>query len=303
MPAAALARRIPRTYEREVRGLRLHCTEWPGHGEPLVLLHGYMDCGATFQFVVDALGTRRTVVAPDWRGFGRSGWSAGGYWFPDYYADLDAWLDEVSPARPVDLVGHSMGGNVALVYAGIRPERVRRLVSLEGFGLPGASPDIAPDRYRTWLGQLREPAEATTFPSLPVLADVLRRRNPRLDAARAAYVAECWAESLPDGRARLRFDPAHKRVNPVLYRREEAEACWRRIAAPLLYVAGAESDFPGRLRGAADPESMRRWISHVEPRVVPDAGHMLHLDQPEAVALLLGEFLGGEPAAPGPSRA
>uniref|UniRef100_UPI002362DFF1 alpha/beta fold hydrolase n=3 Tax=Pseudomonadota TaxID=1224 RepID=UPI002362DFF1 len=79
---------------------------------PLVLLHGWMDVGASFQFVVDALAGDREVIALDWRGFGLSEASgAGCYWFPDYLADLDALLDAVSPSAPVDLLGHSMGGN------------------------------------------------------------------------------------------------------------------------------------------------------------------------------------------------
>jgi pimeloyl-ACP methyl ester carboxylesterase len=261
-----------------------------------VLLHGFMDCGATFQFVVDALTDGRTLVAPDWRGFGRSAWAADGYWFPDYFADLEAWLDEWCPGEPADVVGHSMGGNIALMFAGVRPDRVRRLVTLEGFGLPGARAEMAPARYRDWLDGLRTPESATTFPSVEVLAAVLRKRNPRLTPERAAFVAACWSEALPDGRARLRFDPAHKRVNPVLYRREEAEACWRAIRAPVLYVAGAESGFMQRLQGAADPEAMRAYIPHLEPRIVAGSGHMLHHDQPDEVARLIADFFSRQAA-------
>jgi pimeloyl-ACP methyl ester carboxylesterase len=101
------------------------------------MVHGWMDVGASYQFVVDALTTDRWVVAPDWRGFGLTpSGGADSFWFPDYLADLDALLDLLSPDAPVDLVGHSMGGNVAMMYAGIRPERIRTLVNLEGFGLP-----------------------------------------------------------------------------------------------------------------------------------------------------------------------
>ena len=119
----------------ELRGLRYHVRCWgePAAGAvPLVLVHGWMDVGASFQFLVDALaeqgGAPRVVYAPDWRGFGLT--AAGGgdsYWFPDYLADLDALLDALAPAGAVDLLGHSMGGNVVMVYAGLRPHRVRRL--------------------------------------------------------------------------------------------------------------------------------------------------------------------------------
>jgi pimeloyl-ACP methyl ester carboxylesterase len=258
---------------------------------PVFLLHGFMDCGATFQFVADAMSSPRTLIAPDWRGFGRSGWNPQGYWYPDYFADLDAMLEALSPGAPADLVGHSMGGNIAMVYAGLRPARVRCVASLEGFGLPGAPPQLAPGRYRDWLDQWRQPEPASVFPGLEVFAGVLRKRNPRLSPERADFVARAWSEPLPDGRVRPRFDPAHKRVNPVLYRREEAEACWAEVRAPLLYVAGADSDFLSRLQGAGDPERVRELIPQLEPRVIPAAGHMVHHEQPEAVAALVEEFL------------
>jgi pimeloyl-ACP methyl ester carboxylesterase len=288
-------RRAPESAWYDLHRLRHHVTVWRGDSPPLVLLHGFMDCGATFQFLVDALQGGREVLAPDWRGFGRSGWAPGGYWFPDYYADLEALLDVIVPGAPVDLVGHSMGGNVALTYAGLRPGRVRRLVTLEGFGLAGAAPGHAPGRYREWLDQLRNPEPASVFPDFDVLAGVLRKRNPRLTPERAGFVARAWAEPLDDGRARLRFDPAHRRVNPVLYRREESEACWREVRAPVAYVAGAESDFVARLRGAGDPDAMRRHVAELVPHVVPGAGHMLHHDQPEAVARIVEEFLDAAP--------
>jgi pimeloyl-ACP methyl ester carboxylesterase len=296
MSTPYLPLRPPESHTREIRGLRQHCQSWPGEGAPLVLLHGFMDCGATFQFLVDALAGGRAVVAPDWRGFGRSGWSPAGYWFPEYFADLEAWLDLWCPGAPADLVGHSMGGNIALMFAGLRPGRVRRLVTLEGFGLPATRAEMAPARYRDWLDQLRAPEPATIFPGIDVLAAVLRKRNPRLTPERAAFVAGSWSEALPDGRVRLRFDPAHKRVNPVLYRREEVEACWREVQAAVLYVAGAESEFMQRLGGAADPQAMRAHIARLEPRVVPGSGHMLHHDQPEAVARLIEDFLAPDTA-------
>jgi pimeloyl-ACP methyl ester carboxylesterase len=300
MTARYRPRRLAETFTERVRGLDHHFTRWPGDPglPPVFLLHGFMDCGATFQFVADALSSPRTLIAPDWRGFGQSGWNPQGYWYPDYFADLDAMLESLSPGVPADLVGHSMGGNIAMVYAGLRPARVRRIVSLEGFGLPGAPPQLAPGRYRDWLDQWRQPEPATVFPGLQVFAGVLRKRNPRLSPERADFVARAWSEPLPDGRVRTRFDPAHKRVNPVLYRREEAEACWAEVRAPLLYVAGAESDFLSRLQGAGDPERVRRLIPQLEPRVIAAAGHMLHHEQPEAVGALLEEFLARQPPVP-----
>jgi pimeloyl-ACP methyl ester carboxylesterase len=292
MTDSYLPRRAPQSVDLTVRGLRHHVTCWPGGDpEPVFLLHGWMDTGDTFQFLVDALPDRYTFVAPDWRGFGRSAWPADGYWFADYYADLEALLDHFAPGLAVTLVGHSMGGNIASLYAGIRPGRVRRVVCIEGFGLSRTTPGQAPGRYREWLDQVREPPKFARFPSLQSFAHLLARRNPRLTPQRAAFIAAAWTEQLPDGSVQVRSDPAHKRVNPVLYRREEAEACWREVAAPVLYVIAEQSDFLPRLGADGQPENMARLIRRLEPCVIADASHMVHHERPGELAQAIAAFL------------
>src|SRR5258706_374098 len=170
------------------------------------MLHGWMDVSASFQFLVDALRRDWRVIAPDWRGFGLSEWAkSDGYWFPDYFADLDRLLEHFQPDSPATLVGHSMGGNVAAMYAGIRPERVAKLVNLEGLGLTGTRAEKAPVR---WV--VGAESKAVEFLKL----------SPQDLAAR--------------------------------------KACFQRLTE----------------------------------RVVPEAGHMLHHDQPERLAAMIEEFLG-----------
>ena len=292
MTAAYVPRRAPESFELRLRGLRHHVTRWPGTDrEPLFLLHGWADTGDTFQFLVDAMPLQRTLIAPDLRGFGRSEWPAEGYWFPDYFADLEALLDELVPAGQVTLVGHSMGGNIATLYAGIRPERVHRVVCIEGFGLARTRPEQAPARYREWLGELREPPAFARFPSLEAFTHLLVRRNPRLPPERAAFIAAAWTAREADGSVTVRADPAHKRVNAMLYRREEAEAVWREITAPVLYVIAEQSEFLPRLGEDGRPENMARIIRQIEPCVIPDAGHMVHHEQPERLAREIEAFL------------
>ena len=275
-----------------MRGLDHHLTRWPGSNpEPLVLLHGWMDAGASFQFLADALPATRSLVALDWRGFGRSAWPDDGYWFPDYYADLDALLGQLSPAGPATLIGHSMGGNIAMMYAGIRPERVRAVVCIEGFGLPRTHPEQATERYRAWLTQLRETQTFARFPSLDAFAKFLSKRNPRLPPDRAAFIAEAWAEDDGVDGVRMRADPRHKRVNPVLYQREEAEACWREIRAPLLYVLAAGSVSAARFGDDAAIERMRGFVPQLQAVTIDDASHMVHHEQPGALARAIEGFL------------
>jgi pimeloyl-ACP methyl ester carboxylesterase len=278
----------------DVRGLRYHCRCWGDPEAPqLFLLHGWMDVSASFQFFVDALAGRWRAIAPDWRGYGLTQWSgADSYWFPDYLADLDRLLARLSPDEPATLVGHSMGGNVAGLYAGVRPERVARLVNLEGFGLPATDPERAPGRYAKWLEELGEPQRFRDYASFDELAARLVRSNPRLAPERAAFLARHWGMSGPDGRVVLRSDPAHKRTNPVLYRLDEVKACWRRVTAPVLWVEGAESALLARWRSeGADLDERKRCFARLTTRTLPAAGHMLHHDQPEQLAAMVEEFL------------
>jgi pimeloyl-ACP methyl ester carboxylesterase len=136
------ARLEGRSARHRLRGVDYHVTEWGNADSPLlVFLHGWGDAGSTFQFVVDELKDDWFVIAPDWRGFGETRLEAESYWFPDYLADLDALLEIYSPDAPVRLMGHSMGANVASLYAGVMPERVAVVVNIEGFGLLDSKPE------------------------------------------------------------------------------------------------------------------------------------------------------------------
>jgi pimeloyl-ACP methyl ester carboxylesterase len=277
----------------DLRGTAHHLLRWgPDSADPVVLLHGHSDCAATFQFLVDELPAQWPVAALDWRGFGDSVQGAGSFWFPDYYADLEAVLDALCPGGPARIVGHSMGANVAMVYAGLRPSRVAALVNLEGIGLARPEPTQAPGRLVTWLDEVKAGAPFQEYKSVDALAARVARRNPRLTPGRAAFIAACWSRPLPGGGVRLHVDPRHRHVNPVLYRREEMEACWRRIEAPVLLVTGGESGLPARLAPDGGIESFRAFVRKLELATVAGAGHMLHHDEPRGVARLIEDFFG-----------
>jgi pimeloyl-ACP methyl ester carboxylesterase len=289
----------------DLRGLRYHVRRWPRNGAPkLFLLHGWMDVSASFQFLADALRGDWDVYAPDWRGFGLTDRGKSDcYWFPDYIADLDRLLELIETDKAVNLVGHSLGGNVACMYAGIRPQRVAKLVNLEGFGLAPTRPEQAPRRYARWLDELHEPPRLRPYPDFAALAARLSQENPRLTPERAQFLARHWGrEAGEEGRGReaggdgvvLRGDPAHKIVNPVLYRYEEVRACWQQVSAPVLWVDAAESQTLRRLGLTEAQHAERRSaFSTLTYVTIKEAGHMLHHDQPEEVARLIEEFVRG----------
>jgi len=288
-------RRAPRHETLRIRGLDIHLTRWGPEPSaaalPVFLLHGWQDTGDTFQFMVDAFQRDWPLAALDWRGFGRSEWSQDGYWFPDYLADLDALLDQLSPGVPAPLVGHSMGGNIASLYAGIRPERVRCVVNMEGIGLPRTSPQQAPGRQRKWLDELKVTPALKEYDSFEQLAAIVRARYPKVSSAHAAFVATAWGKLEANGRVRLLGDARHRRVNPVLYKREDAEACWREIRAPVLLMLGEESEHLPNLGADGSMTAFRSIMPDIEFARVAGAGHMLHIERPDLVAPLVEKFL------------
>jgi pimeloyl-ACP methyl ester carboxylesterase len=257
----------------------------------VLLLHGFQNTGDTFQFLVDAMHQEWPLAALDFRGFGRSAWAASSYFFPDYLADLDELLDQLSPQAPACLVGHSMGGNVACQYAGVRPERVRCVVDLEGIGINRTVPDDAPDLLRKWLRQIKKTPPAKHYDSFEQLASVIEFRYPRFTAPRAHYLARIWAAQRSDGRIQLLGDPRHAWPNPVLYRREESEAIWRRIEAPVLLLLGAKSEFAARLGEDGTDSAFHALFRRLDIARIEDAGHMLHIENPDTVASLTENFL------------
>ncbi|MBI2294907.1 MAG: alpha/beta hydrolase [Betaproteobacteria bacterium] len=277
----------------QIRGLRYHVRTWGDPRAPgLFLLHGWMDVSASFQFLVDALAGEWRVIAPDWRGFGLTSWAPEGYWFPEYYADLEALLEIYQPAEPANLIGHSMGGVIACTYAGLRPERVAKVVSLEGFGLARATPDQALGRYRKWLDGLRDPPRFRPYRSFEKVAARLKRNNPRLDDAKAQFLARHWAMEKEDGTVALRSDPRHKLANPYLFRIEEVIACWRHATAPVLWVFARDSHGTGYLKDTPEQLAERKGAFRDYREVwLDDCGHMMHHDQPQRLARLIEDFL------------
>lgn len=267
-----------------------HVQHWGADDAPLLfLLHGWMDCAASFQFLADCLPDWH-IIAPDWRGFGGSAWNADGYYAPDYLADLDALLTHYSPHAAANVVGHSMGAMISGLYAGIRPQRVARLALVEGFGLSQTRPAEAPGRYARWLREKEQPPAYQPLGTLAAVARRLQERNPHLSADRAQFMAQALTHQPATGLT-YRADPRHKMVNPVLYRLEEAKACWQRIACPVQWVMGDGMADHAMAKGVFDTLDERRaCFADLREAVVAQAGHMVQWDQPARLAAILQSF-------------
>jgi pimeloyl-ACP methyl ester carboxylesterase len=304
-------KRTPRSEFIPIRKMNYHVLVWGDAASPLpplVLMHGWMDVAASYQFVVDVLSeaffANRLIIAADWRGYGKTtGAPVDNYWFPDYLADLDFLLDHYAGDKQVDLVGHSMGGNVVMMYAGSRPERIRRLVNLEGFGMPVSTPDKAPARYAQWMDELKKlqhgELNLTSYDKVDGVARRLMKTNPRLardeaGKAKANWLARHWAAENALGKWDILGDAAHKIVNANLSNVAEAIELYKNISAPVLVVEASDDSLSGWWNGRftlAEFHERLKNVPNCTIQVVQDAGHMMHHDQPLVLAQMIEAFV------------
>ena len=293
---------ISRTSFIRLRQLNYHVREWgtPSQSQlPLFMVHGWMDVSASFQFVVDAMQQDRHIIAPDWRGFGLTDvGEVDTFWYPDYLADLDALVDHFQPDGHIDLLGHSMGGTVVSMYAGARPERIRRLINLEGFGLAATKPTQAPGRYAKWLNEVKAARQGEmnlrSYPDSEAVAQRLIKTNPRLSLDKAQWLAQHWAKPNSKGEWEILGHPAHKVINPYLFRVEEMLAIYQSISAPVLNVEASQNDLEKWWQGKYKLEEFHERLKHIKDIhsvTIQDAGHMMHHDQPFELAQHIEAFL------------
>ena len=179
--------------------------------------------------------------------------------------------------------GHSYTGNPLGCAAA--------LASLDVFGLPATEPSQAPGRYEKWLRQLQETPSYSTYQDLDTLLNHIRKLAPGIDNTRADFIARAWARPLPEQQGyTVKADPAHKRVNPVLYRREEARSCWQQISAKTLFIYGEDSRFYRTYLEEGYQQESRECISGLLEDTIAGASHMLHWQQPESLGSKLKSF-------------
>ena len=276
------------------RGLSLCLCEWgPAQGRPLVILHGFLEQGAAWDTVAKALGRR--VIAPDHRGHGRSEHvgTGGFYHFWNYIPDVDAVLDAVSPNEPVDLVGHSMGGTMACLFAATRPARVRRLALIEGLGPPDMT-EQAMTRPARFTHAVRSPPTHKPMKDLADAASRITRFTPSLTEERALALAdrvsrplsntECQAAGMAHGARVWTWDPLHRSPNPIPFSTATFRPFLGRIACSTLHIHGDTSGFR-----PADQQERMASVPNLTSASLP-GGHMLHHDVPGALAEALSAF-------------
>lgn len=271
---------------KTIHDLRLEVHQWGSQDKPILFwIHGWMDSGAAFQWSARPLQENFYCIAPDLRGFGKSeaSPSALGYFFFEYVADMVALVQLLSPKHPIHLVGHSLGGAIASVLAGAFPEKVKSLINVEGFGFQRLKERSGPQRLREWCEGLKvEPFPR--YDSLEKFLENLAGRHPRIPTERLKQWGRMLVKQTKQG-YQVASDPKHKWIDPYDFSQERFEKFWQKYSFPTLFVS-ADQSFMAPLLGDIKARAPQEF-EFVE---IPDCGHMIHLEKPEALARLMAQF-------------
>ncbi len=277
--------------------LRLHYVDWGNPTRPpLLMLHGGRDHCRNWDWVAAALRDEWHIIAPDLRGHGDSQWSTdGSYTMAGYIYDL-AQLVHQQRLAPVTIVAHSLGGQVALRYAGIYPDTVARLVAIEGLGpsparLKAGGAKTIVERMDEWVAEQRGLAARLPrrYASIEDAFGRMQGENPHLTAEQARHLTVHGANQNEDGTYSWKFDNYVRAWPPYDMQGRDIQLLWSRIACPTLLLYGKESQ-------AGDPaqDGRARHFRDVRVAGIDRAGHWLHHDRLDDFLRILRDFLGAD---------
>lgn len=275
--------------------LTLSYAEWGDpDAPPLVLVHGGRDQKRSWDNVAGHLSKRHRVIAHDLRGHGQSDWvNDGDYGVMEHVYDLSSFVEALELDR-FTLIGHSLGGNITLRFAGLFPEKIEKLVAIEGLG---PSPKMLAERQSTpvttrltdWIEQRRKISDRT-----PRVMQNLAEAEARMKAAFSHlpeqlihHLTKTGIKSNPDGTVSWAYDPAGMGRSPSDIPHEDFVHLWTQITCPTWLVYGANSWASNPAKdGRAEP------FKNARVSIIEDAGHWLHHDQFEDFMGQLDTFLG-----------
>jgi len=282
--------------------LRLHYVEWGSRDNPtIVLVHGIHDHCRTWDDMVERFRDYAEdyhIVAPDLRGHGDSEWVKGsGYQYLDYVYDLYQLIDQ-NDFGPVVLVGHSLGGAIVALFAGVYPEMVSKLIVIEGIGLWSLSkpPQTAVEKIREWSEATRALAGRTPkrYENLEQAYQRMQHANPQLSKEKAFHLTLHGAIQQEDGRFSWKYDNYTYNFSAMGLSTDETISLWQNISCPVLLINASDG-----LEWRTGQNGTLEHFTNVQLLDVGDAGHWTYHDQPVVVSTMMQEFIEGAVLANG----
>ncbi len=279
--------------------LKLQLWDWGTAGKPtMILVHGGLDHARNWDWVARELCKDFHVYAHDLRGHGNSQQAHGAlYSVAEHVLDLSALVDVITTTNkqpePIYLIGHSLGGVISTLFTGIFPEKVKKLVSIEGLGPPPTHKvyDPASKRMRRWIDEIRkiEKREPRSYPDLDSAVSRMQEANPHLSDEVAQHLTLHGTNWNSDGSLSWKFDNFARPFPPFGHNLADIQDVYGQITCPVLLFWGMESWAPDPEKdGRATPIKNHRLVK------VANAGHWVHHDQLDVFLTETKKFLAEE---------
>lgn len=280
--------------------LRLHYVDWGNRdAPPMLLVHGGRDHCRNWDWVAERFRKDYHIIAPDLRGHGDSQWMIGGsYNQIDYVYDIAQLLHQTG-MTPVTIVSHSLGGSISVAYTGLYPDKVKKLVAIEGMGPPPQMikerlSQPAKERLKFWINDLRKIAGRLPrrYPSVEEAFQRMQAENPHLNENQARHLTVHGVNQNEDGSYSWKFDNYVRAFPPIGIPFEELYKLYAEISCPTLLVRGTES-------WASDPAKDGRaaYFKNATVANISGAGHWVHHDQLDEFVALVQDFLAADSAS------
>lgn len=263
----------------KINGLRLKLYTWGDPKKPMILFcHGWLDTGASFDFICPELSKQFYCVSFDMRGYGKSehNQSPLGYFRFEYIADLHELIQKLSPQKAIYLCGHSLGGMVSSIYAGIYPEKVKKFINMEGFFFRDLKRSKSPEKIRHWMENLKT-KKFRIHKNWDSFAKRLQKTHPHLTDKKAIFLAKHLGKKTKDG-VMMAADPRHKVVEPYGFSREDFFSFWKKITAPTLLLWGDQTEFQKEIPNFKSELVVRKKAYPKGTKIIKikNCGHMMH---------------------------
>ncbi len=276
--------------------LKLHYVEWGDKDAPvLLMIHGMRDHCRNWDWVAKDLSKDYRVIAPDLRGHGDSEWMRGGsYYFPDFVADINQLVSQTTkPDEKISIMCHSFGGSVGIYYAGIFPDKVERLIAIEGLGPPPQFIEMmqktkVEDRLTTWMDSIHKLSARTPkkYESLDAAIGRMHEENSHLSYEQARHLSVHGLNQNEDGTWSWKFDNYLRLMAPVRISSKDQEALWSRVSCPVFLLYGGKS-----WALAPEKDDRAKFFQKASFHTFEQAGHWLHHDELDEFIKLSRDFL------------
>lgn len=289
-------KKIPILNKISINGLKINIRHWQNNNNPkLLLLHGWMDCSASFQFLVDEIKELEyDIYAPDWRGMGLSEKQEFGYY--DRFLmldDLNKIIDILSPKDPINIVGHSLGGILATLYASAMLNRIKSLILVEGFGVKNYDITKSNIKLEKFLTDSKNYPKFSDLNSEDNFVKKIMERNHYLTIDKAKYLSKQLLTYDLDGKLIYNSDVKHKIEQPYPYNFDWHKFFWNQVSCKVLWIEGDLQYYNKYLSsiGKNDLDLRSKEFKRICMKKINNTGHMIHWEQPKILAQVITEFL------------